>query len=94
MATINKASLRTELETIEQQFDELSSAGRVRPEIGALFRTLLMLFELMVAIFLEKTTKKDAKNSSLPSSQIDKVDDTSNVIIREYSGILFRPDVC
>ena len=73
MAYINKSSLRTEFDALKQQFEELSSAGKVTPESGALFKALLMLFELMVAVFLEKTTKKDSKNSSLPSSQVDIV---------------------
>ena len=76
MAYVNKDSLRTEFDAIKQQFEELSSAGKVSPEIGTLFKALLMLFELMVTVFLEKTTKKDTKNSSLPSSQVEK-DETS-----------------
>ena len=31
-----------------------------------------MLFELLIAVFMEKQTKKDNRNSSLPSSQSDK----------------------
>jgi hypothetical protein len=76
MVYVNKSSLRTEFETIKGQFNELSAAGKVSAESGALFRALLMLFELMVAVFLEKTTKKDNRNSSLPSSQVER-DDTS-----------------
>ena len=72
MASVNKNSLRTEFEAIKEQFEELSSAGKVNPELKALFRALLMLFELMVAVFLEKTTKKNSQNSSLPPSQVDK----------------------
>lgn len=42
----------------------------------ALFRAMLVLFELLLAIFFEKTTKKDQRNSSKPSSQTEK-DETS-----------------
>ena len=76
MAYVNKQSLRTEFDALKHQFEELSAVGKVTPESGALFKALLMLFELMVAVFLEKATKKDHKNSSLPSSQVDK-DETS-----------------
>jgi transposase len=31
-----------------------------------------MLINLLIAIFLEKTTKKNSKNSSKPSSQTEK----------------------
>jgi len=33
---------------------------------------VLMLFELLMAVFMEKRTTKDSKNSSKPSSQTDK----------------------
>ena len=41
-------------------------------ETRALFKALLMLFEVLMAIFMEKTTGKDSRNSSLPPSQTSK----------------------
>lgn len=72
MSYVNKSSLRTEFDAIKAQFEVLSQEGKVSAEIGVLFRSLLMLFELMVSVFLEKTTKKSNHNSSLPSSQVNK----------------------
>ena len=46
----------------------LDSAGS--DESRMLFNTLLMIVNMLVAIFLEKTTKKDSKNSSIPLAQI------------------------
>jgi len=43
-----------------------------------LFRVLLMLFEVLIAVFMEKRTSKDSQNSSIPSSQTPK--DESAVI--------------
>ena len=37
---------------------------------------MITLFELLIAVFMEKQTKKDPRNSSLPSSQTDP-DETS-----------------
>jgi transposase len=37
---------------------------------------MILLFELLIAVFMEKATKKNSKNSSLPSSQTNK-DETS-----------------
>ena len=34
--------------------------------------SMFMIVELILSIFLEKTTKKDNKNSSIPSSQTEK----------------------
>ena len=45
-------------------------------ESRALFRAMLMLFEVLMAVFMEKRTQKDSTNSSKPSSQTPK-DDTA-----------------
>jgi len=76
MPSVNRQSLREEFEAYKSRFKALSTDGKMSPEAQALFEGLLMLFELMIAIFLEKTTKKDNKNSSKPSSQTEK-DETS-----------------
>lgn len=78
MATVNKQSLREEFDGIKSEFKHLSSNGKMTTESQALFKALLMLFELMLAVFMEKTTRKDNKNSSLPSSQTQK-DETSTI---------------
>ena len=74
MAYINKTSLRDEFTHLKAEFERLSVAGKVTPEIWILVNALLMLFEMMMAIFLEKMTPKTGKNSSKPSSQMDKPD--------------------
>jgi len=74
MAYINKTSLRDEFAHLKAEFERLSVAGKVTPEIRILVNALLMLFEMMMAIFLEKMTPKTSKNSSKPSSQMDKPD--------------------
>jgi transposase len=76
MATINKHSLREEFDTLKVQFEQLSDEGKMGPESRTLFQALLMLFELLMAVFMEKNTAKDSKNSSKPSSQTPK-DDTA-----------------
>jgi transposase len=43
-----------------------------------LFQSMLMLINLLIAIFLERTTKKNNKNSSKPSSQTEKDDSSTN----------------
>lgn len=78
MAYVNKTSLREEFDHLKMEFERLSGAGKITPESRVLFTALLTLFEVMVAIFLEKMTKKDNKNSSKPASQVDK-DETASV---------------
>ncbi len=72
MATVNKQSLREEFETLKGRFEQLSAAGKMSAESRALFETLLMLFELLMAVFMEKHTGKDSTNSSKPPSQTAK----------------------
>ena len=74
MATVNRPSLREEFERLKAQFGQLSAAGKMSAETRALFNALLMLFEVLMAIFMEKTTAKGNRNSSLPPSQTDKDD--------------------
>ena len=72
MATINQQSVREEAERIKAEFDNLVADKKINSECSALFNGMLMLINLLIAIFLEKTTKKNSKNSSKPPSQTEK----------------------
>ncbi len=74
MSSVNKSSLREEFDTLKAQFESLSSGGKMTAESRALFQAMLMLFEVLMAVFLEKNTRKDNRNSSIPSSQTDPDD--------------------
>lgn len=76
MATIDKQSLRESIESLKSEFDSLNQEGKVTAELQVLFKSLLTLMSLMTALFLERTTKKTSRNSSIPSSQTEK-DETS-----------------
>jgi hypothetical protein len=76
MATIDKVSIREETERLKKEFEQLCSEGKVSSEIRVLMSSLLMIVELILSIFLEKKTRKNSKNSSIPSSQTSK-DETS-----------------
>ena len=72
MATVNRQSLREEFERLKAEFGRLSAADKMSAETRALFNALLMLFEVLMAIFMEKTTRKGGRNSSIPPSQTSK----------------------
>ena len=74
MATVDKTSIREEVIRLKQEFEQLCSTGNVSPEVRAIMNSLLVVVELILSIFLEKTTRKNSKNSSLPSSQTEKDD--------------------
>ena len=63
MATLNKTSVREEVDRLKQEFDKLCSDSKVSPEIRAVMSSLLVVVDLILAIFLEKTTRKNNKNS-------------------------------
>ena len=69
MATVNKQSLREEFDTLKARFEHLCAAGEMGAESRALVQALLMLFELLMAVFMERHTPKSRTNSSIPSSQ-------------------------
>ena len=76
MATIDKTSVRKEVDRLKQEFEQLCLDGKTSVEIRVVMNSLLVVVELILSIFLEKTTRKNSKNSSLPSSQTQK-DETS-----------------
>lgn len=76
MASLDKTSVREEVARLQAEFEQLSRDGKVTPETGALFRSLLLIVELILSIFMERQTRKTSKNSSLPPSQTDQ-DETS-----------------
>lgn len=72
MASINKESVREEFDRIKSEFNKLSVNKKVPNECSLLMKSMIMLMELILSIFLERITKKNSKNSSKPSSQTDK----------------------
>lgn len=72
MGSVNKQSLREEFEALKGRFEQLCAGGKMTAESRALVEALLMLLELLMAVFMEKHTAKDSKNSSKPSSQTPK----------------------
>ena len=69
MATVNKSSLRAEFDALKARFESLCVAGTMSADSRALFDALLMLFQVLMAVFMEKHTPKSSANSSLPASQ-------------------------
>jgi transposase len=72
MPSVNKQSLRQEFDQLKVRFENLSNEGKITPESSALFQAMIMLFELLIAIFMEKKTRKNNRNASIPSSQTGK----------------------
>jgi hypothetical protein len=69
VASVNTTSVREEIARIEQDLTHLGEQGKLSDESRILFRSLLMIVNMLVAVFMEKNTRKTSKNSSIPSSQ-------------------------
>jgi transposase len=72
MGNVNTQSVREEAERIKNEFQRLAASKKMDAEISMLMQSMFMLINLLIAIFLEKTIKKNNKNSSKPSSQTEK----------------------
>ena len=72
MASFDKTSVRTEASRLKADFEQLCADGKITAESKALMLSMFLIVELILSIFLEKITKKDNNNSSIPSSQTEK----------------------
>ena len=71
MATVNAASLRQEYEDAKARVQALRCDGRVSAEADAVIGVLVTLLGILVAVLLERTTRKTSANSGLPPSQME-----------------------
>lgn len=72
MGSVNTQSVREEAERIKNEFQRIAANKKMDAEISILMQSMFMLINLLIAIFLEKSTKKNNQNSSKPSSQTEK----------------------
>ena len=64
MATVNKQSLREAFDALKGEFERLCASGKMAADSRALFQAMLMLFEVLRVVFMEKRTPKNSANSS------------------------------
>jgi transposase len=69
MASLDKSSVRNEVSRLKADFEQLCSTGKITSESQVLMNSMFMIIELILSIFLERSTQKNSKNSSIPSSQ-------------------------
>ncbi len=72
MSSLDKTSVRTEVNRLKTDFEQLCADGKITTESKALMMSMFLIVELILSIFLEKPTKKTNKNSSIPFSQTEK----------------------
>jgi transposase len=72
VSSVNKQSLREEFDALKGRFEQLVTEGKMAGESRALVEALLMLLQLLMAVFMERHTAKTSSNSGKPSSQTPK----------------------
>lgn len=72
MANVDKSSVRNEVSRLKADFEQLCCEGKITSESKVLMNSTFMILELILSIFLERSTKKNSTNSSIPPSQSDK----------------------
>jgi len=58
MASIDKVSVRNEVDRLKSDFEVLCADGKISNEIKVLMNSMLLIMNLMLTIFLEKKTKR------------------------------------
>ena len=56
---LDRHSLREDFDACQKTFERLREEDEMSPAVIALVESMLVLMKLMVALFLEKTTKQD-----------------------------------
>ena len=67
MGSVNSASLRDEFDAYNADIASLRKEGKITKEVGVVLTGLCGLVEVLIAVFLEKTTKKDQHELQHPS---------------------------
>ena len=78
MASLDKTSVRESVNKLKTDFEKLDADNKLSPEIKVIMQSMLTIIELILTIFMEKRTKKNNNNSSIPSSQTDKDESALN----------------
>ena len=62
MASVNRESLRRSFDEQKRTFERLKRDGAMTPESIAPIDALMTLLELLIAVFMEKTTTKASRS--------------------------------
>lgn len=77
-SSIDKTSVREKLDDIKTEFNQMTQEGKVSNDVALLFRSLFALVDIILAVFMEKKTKKNSRNASIPPSQTEP-DESSSI---------------
>ena len=62
MASLDKICVRTEVSRLKADYEQLCADEKITAESKALMMSMFLIVELILSIFLEKSTKKTNQN--------------------------------
>jgi len=65
MANLDKSTVRNEVSRLKDDFEELCADGKIPHESKVLMNSMFMIIELILSIFLERSTQKDNNNTTV-----------------------------
>jgi len=66
---VSKDSIRAKIDEAKVDAEALLKSNKVSPETGAVIKSLILVIDIIAAVFLEKKTRKNSSNSGLPPSK-------------------------
>ena len=66
MASLDKTTVRNEVIRLKDDFEQLCADGKITRESKVLMSSMFMIIELILSIFLEKSTRKGKNENSGP----------------------------
>jgi len=75
--SIDKISIRKQLDDLKVSFEQQVQSNTVDKDTVFLFNNLFALIEIILAVFMERQTKKNSRNSSIPPSQTEPDESSS-----------------
>ncbi|XXG31943.1 MAG: hypothetical protein WJ306_05065 [Ferrovum myxofaciens] len=72
MASLDKTSVRSQVEKVRKDFEQLRSDGKVSPEVQAIMSSMLMIVELILAIFWSEPPRRIALTPAFLPRKTDK----------------------
>ena len=70
MASLDKSSVRNEVSHLKADFEQLCAEGKIPSKSKVLMNSMFMIVELILSIFLERSTQKKA---IIPAYRLRKV---------------------
>lgn len=84
---MSKETIRKKIDEAKRKTQAALKSGKVSPEVKAAVETLLLVIDILVAVFLEKKIRKNSSNSGLPPSKNNGSNGNRNTSSGDRAGL-------